>query len=360
MSLHGESLPVPSMRSAPQQRIPLNVLFGVPDDGKGVVRVTPDGRRLAADATLPAGKSFILRGSANIAPFLSPERFALNRFYLQSNAGTQIKLGPGSILNHIADPDICSRALAMVGRIADQVLRPCFNHPSAVARTTRDGVASLLHGIERLIVPKTIRVERTSPAHVREAAREADLRYPILVRVVGSHGGEDRVQIERPEAMDEINQLEHKGRSLFLTEFHDFASPDGLYRKFRVVIVGDDIFVRHCVVASHWSVHGRHRVEGADKEEEEVFEAFDSEWAPSLKPIFAEMTRRLGLDYFGVDCHIDRDRNVLLFEANACMKVLKNYKVSPNRFDAPIAKIKRALEDRLAAPETWRCARTDG
>jgi glutathione synthase/RimK-type ligase-like ATP-grasp enzyme len=354
MSLHGESLPTPSAPSAVEQRIRLNVLFGVPDDGRGVVRVAPDGKTLLPYVAGSGRGSFTLRGSANIAPYLSPERFALNRFYLQDDARARISLGPGAILNHIADPDICSGALARLERITSQVRRPCFNHPSAVARTTRDGVARLLYGIDHLIVPKTIRVEQTSPALVREAARDAGLRYPILVRVVGSHGGEDRVQIERPDAMHEIRQLKRDGRSLFLTEFCDFVSRDGLYRKFRIVLVGDDIFLRHCVVASHWSVHGRHRVEGADKEEAALFESFDAEWAPSLKPVFREITRRLGLDYFGVDCHIDGDRNVLLFEANACMKILKNYKVSPNRFDAPIAKIKTALEDRLASPETWR------
>jgi glutathione synthase/RimK-type ligase-like ATP-grasp enzyme len=336
----------------------LNVLFGVPDDGEGVVRVAPDARRLMASAQGAGRGNFVLRGSANIAPYLSRERFALNRLYLQRNAQRRINIGPGAILNHIADPDICSHALGIVERIAKQVQRPCFNHPTAVARTTRDRVARLLNGIDRLIVPKTIRMAQATPGEVRDAAREADLRYPLLVRVVGSHGGEDRVQIERPDAMDEITQLNREGRALFLTEFFDFVSRDGRYRKFRIVVIGDDIYLRHCVVGSHWSLHGRHRVEGADKEEAILFESFDSEWAPSVKPVFDEITRRIGLDYYGVDCHIDHQRNVLLFEANACMKILKNYKPSPNRFDVPIAKIKRALEDRLASPKTWRHTRS--
>src|SRR5262249_2299890 len=150
-----------------------------------------------------------------------------------------------------------------------------------------------------------------------------------------SHGGQDRVQIERPEAIDAVTELTHEGRGLFLTEFFDFVSRDGHYRKFRIVVVGNRIFLRHCVIGSHWSLHGRHRVEGADKEEEVLFESFDSEWVPSLKPVFDEMTRRIGLDYYGVDCHIDDQRNVLLFESNACMKILKNFKPSPNRFDKP-------------------------
>lgn len=358
MSLHGESdINSPLLATTADQRISLNVLFGVPDDGEGVVGVVPGGSALTGLAG--SENHFRLRGSANIAPFLTRERFALNRLYLQGAGQPRINLGPGAILNHIADPDICSRALAMVERLTNQARRPCFNHATAVARTSRDGVARLLSGIDRLTVPRTIRVAQTSPADVREAARSTDLRYPILVRVVGSHGGEDRVKIDGPASMDEIGQLKHKSRPLFLTEFYDFVSPDDRYRKYRIVIVGDGIFLRQCVVGSHWSLHGRHRIEGAEKEEEALFNSFQNEWVPSLRPIFAEMTRRLDLDYFGVDCHIDSDRNVLLFEANACMKILKNYRPPPNRFEAPIALIKNALENRLASPATWRYARSD-
>jgi glutathione synthase/RimK-type ligase-like ATP-grasp enzyme len=356
MSLHGESLPAPSARTSARQRIRLNVLLGIPDDGAGVVRVGPGGRAIYADAA-STGSRFVLRGSANLAPFLSRERFVLDRIYVQGGDVAPISLGPGAILNHIADPDICSRALAEVAKIAERSGRPCFNHPSAIARTTRDGVARLLTGVPGLTVPKTIRVTQRSPAHVRDAAGDAEMRYPILVRVVGSHGGDDRVKIDKPESMGDITQLPHLDRPLFLTEFYDFVSPDGLYRKFRIVVVGDDILIRHCVIGTDWSLHGGQRAKGMDEEEETLFNTFQAEWAPPLKPVVSEMARRFDLDYFGVDCHVDRAGNVLLFEANACMKVLKNFRPLPNRFEAPIARIKAALETRLAAPDTWRHAR---
>jgi glutathione synthase/RimK-type ligase-like ATP-grasp enzyme len=356
MSLHGESLPAPSARASGQQRIRLNVLFGIPDDGAGIVRVAPGGRAVVTNTPGTGSSSFVLRGSANLAPFLSRERFALDRIYVQGDE-PPIRLGPGAILNHIADPDICSRALAEVAQIAESSRRPCFNHPAAIARTTRDGVAQMLSGIPGLTVPKTIRVAQSSPAHVRGAASDAGMRYPILVRVVGSHGGQDRVKIDTPESMGDIAQLQREGLPLFLTEFYDFVSPDGLYRKFRIVVVGEEILVRQCVIGSDWSLHGRHRAEIMDEEEEHVFNTFQSEWEPSLKPVFSEIIRRIDLDYFGVDCHIDQAKNVLLFEANACMKVLKNYKPLPNRFEAPIARIMTAVQARLAAPDTWRHTR---
>jgi glutathione synthase/RimK-type ligase-like ATP-grasp enzyme len=340
-----------------EQPIPLNVLFGVPDYGAGMVRASPDGRRLVAPGANPLRRSFTLKGSANIAPYLSAERFALNRFYLQAGAALRLNLGPGPILNHIADPDVSARALDIAATIVDRTGRPCFNHPAAVARTTRDGIARLLAGIPQLHVPKTIRVTAQSIADVRAAADEARMTYPILARIAGSHGGSHRVFVQRPDEMDAITQLERNRSPLYLTEFRDFISPDGYYRKFRIVVVGDDIFLRHCVVGEQWGLQGRNRAAGKGDEEAEIFDSFAAEWAPALQPVFSEMTRRLDLDYYGVDCNIDSERNVLLFEANACMKILKNYRPPPNIFERPIGLIKEALEKRLASPGTWRCSR---
>lgn len=355
MTFHGESVPADAPSRAGQQRIPINVLFGVPDDAKGIVRVSPKGRKLLAVAK--GTSQFKLRGSLNLAPFLS-QRFVQNQFFLQDDPDVLDRIAPGPVLNHIADQDVCSNALKLVEHLVERDGRPCFNHPRAVARTTRDEVARLLSGIPGLTVPKTIRVDRTSPAAAAKAAKDADLSFPILVRVVGSHGGEDCLRIDRPDAMDEIAQLPRPERPLYLTEFYDFISPDGFYRKYRLAVVGEDVFMRHLVVGTEWSLHGRVRITTGepDEQEEADMNAFQSEWVPRLKPMFTEAARRLKLDYFGVDCRIDEKFNVLIFEANACMNMLRNYRPLPNRLEAAIARIKTALENRLASPETWRYA----
>jgi hypothetical protein len=85
-----------------------------------------------------------------------------------------------------------------------------------------------------------------------------------------------------------------------------------------------------------------------------MFAAFDAEWVPRLQPIFAEIGRRLDLDFFGVDCNIDSSGQVLLFEANSCMYILNNMRPSPNMWDTPIERIRTAVEDLLASPERWR------
>ena len=326
------------------RRIPLNVLFGLPDDGKALVSVADDGKRL----------DFTLTGTASIVSFVSKERFAMSTLYLHPDQPIPVRLGPGPLLNHVADPDICSRALELIEQIVSKVARPCFNAPAAIARTTRDQVAGALEGIPGLIVPKTIRIPGSSPAEVLKAAREAALRFPILVRVAGAHGGLEMVRIDKPDDADRISELKSGKRPLYVTEFYDFVSPDGHYRKSRIAVVGEDIFLRHHVVGESWLLHAASRTLNTEAEENAAFAGFDADWGTRLRPLFREIGRRLDLDFLGVDCNVDSSGQVTLFEANACMLILKNTARSPNMWDAPIARIVKAVEDLMAAPEKWR------
>ena len=329
---------------APNNRSALNVLFGLPDDGKALVHVADDGKRL----------DFTLTGTASVVGYVSPKRFALNTLYLHPEQRIPVQLGPGPLLNHVGDPDICSGALELIEQIASKVPRPCFNPPAAVARTTRDQVSRLLAGIPGLIVPKTIRVPASSPEDVLAAARDAELSLPILVRVSGAHGGMEMVRVDSPLDSDHIRQLKNGKRPLYVTEFHDFISPDGLYRKSRIAVVGEKIFLRHHVVGRGWLLHSARRALDTEAEEIATFAGFDAGWGSRLGPLFGEIARRLDLDFFGVDCNIDASGRVTLFEANACMLILKNTQASPNMWDAPIARIRAAVEDLIAAPERWR------
>jgi len=325
-------------------RIPLNVLFGISDDHRARVHVRDEGRRL----------EYALPGTANIIPFLSKERFALNIIYLQNGNPVPVRLNAGPLLNHIADPDICSLALKIAEQIAEKSSRPCFNHPVAVARTSRDAVARLLSGIPGLTVPQTLRITPMTPADMPKAIEEAGLTYPVLVRIPGSHGGSKMEKVDSAERALEVAGWPRSQDELYVTKFHDFIGPDGLYRKFRVVVVGENIFLRTCIVGGNWFLGRGGRSPNSEKEERIRLASFDEEQGPHLTPVFREMRRRLGLDYFGVDCNIDENGQVLLFEANACMNILSNNFPSPNIWDGVIARITSAVERLLAAPNTWQ------
>ena len=140
-----------------QKRVPLNVLFGLPDDHKAQINVVDNGRRL----------SFDLPGTVDIVTHLPRERFAAELIYLQPGQKHPAKLRPGALLNHIGDADICSQALEAARQIVRKSGRPCFNHPDAIAGTTRDGVARTLRSIPGLDVPKTIRIAAPTHAALR-------------------------------------------------------------------------------------------------------------------------------------------------------------------------------------------------
>ena len=330
-------------------RIPLNVLFGISDDRRARVHVLDEGRRL----------EYALPGTANIIPFLSTERFVLNIIYLQHGNPVPIRLNAGPLLNHIADPDICSRSLKIAEQIAEKSARPCFNHPSAVARTSRDAVSRLLSGMSGVTVPQTLRVNPLTASDVPKAIEEAGLTYPVLLRIPGSHGGSKFEKVDNAERAHEVAGWPRAEDALYVTKFYDFVSPDGLYRKFRVVVVGDDIFLRTCIVGGNWLLGRGRRAANSEKEERVRLASFDEELGPRLKPVFREMRLRLGLDYFGVDCNIDEQGQVLLFEANACMNILSNNFPSPNIWDAVIERITIAVERLLATPSTWQSPKAD-
>jgi glutathione synthase/RimK-type ligase-like ATP-grasp enzyme len=337
--------PLPRAATAGDRVMSLNILFGLPDDQKATIIVEGDGKPLGYD----------LVGTTGLLPHLPPERFKNFLIYLGPGRTQALRLGPGPLLNHIGDADVCSVALKQAAQITGSVDRPCFNHPHAVARSTRDEVARLFAGIPGLTVPKTMRVRERDPVAVKKILHGAAFNFPVLVRIAGSHLGMNLIRVDTPDGLDAIRGLDRTDQaSLYVTEFFNFVSPDKRYRKFRVVVIGDDIFLRHCIIAEHWMIHRNDRASNTEEAESAMFTMFDREWKEHLAPVFREMGARLGLDYFGVDCNIDDAGNVLLFEANPCMNILANTNRSPNIWDRPIAEIKVALERRLAAPTTWR------
>lgn len=66
--------------------------------------------------------------------------------------------------------------------------------------------------------------------------------------------------------------------------------------------------------------------------------------APKLQHTLAAITATLQLDYYGIDCSIDANNEILVFEINANMNVLTNNQPLPNKWQKPLANILRAIE----------------
>lgn len=221
--------------------------------------------------------------------------------------------------NAIGDADRGAPFFARAAELCSRLDCPIVNPPKDIGRTRRDLLPGLLAGIPGLVVPATRRMTRPDlAAH----ARTSGWTRPVLLRPIGTHGGEDLVRIDDPAEipgyLDRVPADEY-----YMSDFWDYRSRDGCFRKYRLIFVGREVYPYHLAIASDWLLH-YWRADMTDwmKREEESFLAdFRSAFQGGAADAVAEVARRIDLDYAGMDCGILPDGRVLLFEANATMLV---------------------------------------
>ena len=225
------------------------------------------------------------------------------------------------VFNAIADADRGAPFIAAAGDFCRAFARPVLNPPERIAATRRDLVSARLADIPGLVVPTTKRVTRAELE--RLAATDEAFAGPTLVRPAGSHGGHDLKKLLRTDEL-----AAYLGatpfRDYYLTDFVDYRSADGYYRKYRLIFVDREVYPYHLAIASDWLLHywRADMREARWREEEAAFLADLRTAIPgALAEAVREVARRLDLDYGGMDCAITQAGKVLLFEANATMLV---------------------------------------
>jgi hypothetical protein len=201
--------------------------------------------------------------------------------------------------------------------------------PQRLAALSRDGVASLLAAEASLLAPATALVPRsaldalavgqgTLADHVPDAA------WPIIVRPRDSHAGKG---LEKIDGADELKAYleRYRDAEFYLSPFIDYRSADGRFAKYRVVFVDGRPFAGHAAFSHHWMIHylnadmDKHELRRL--EEAAWMGRFDTDFARRHAKAFAALHRRIGLDYFVVDCAELPDGRLLLFEAHVAMIV---------------------------------------
>ncbi len=226
------------------------------------------------------------------------------------------------ILNLITDPDQNPKTLDNLRKLLRGYRGRVINRPEAMLRSGRDQVAKLLGGIPGLVVPRAIRLRASKPEIAAQAIARSGLQFPVILRKAGTHTGKI---VGVMQTLDELRAGLTAETEHFATEFVDFRSPDGLYRKYRVYFFGPRIVLRHMFVSDDWNVHVsvrerfmRHRP-GLLEEEAKLFASQAKAFSPILREVFRQVRRRMPLDYFGMDFGILPDGRAVLFEANATM-----------------------------------------
>jgi glutathione synthase/RimK-type ligase-like ATP-grasp enzyme len=226
------------------------------------------------------------------------------------------------LFNAIGDADRSAPSLERAVAIANASPAAIVNHPAAVLRTGRVEIMQRLRGIRGARLPRTERIPRESLTATALLAR--GFTFPLLLRSPGHHQGDHFAVVATADTVPEI-AAGLPGSELLAIEFFDARGADGDVRKYRVVSVDGTLYPVHAAIAPQWKVH----YFSSDMADRPEHRAEEERYLSDMAAVVGEramhaleaICARLELDYCGVDFGLDRDGNVLVFEANATMAV---------------------------------------
>ena len=224
----------------------------------------------------------------------------------------------------VPDADATSDVLTMLDRLVTEWPRPVLNFPRRIGMLDRDRLCGLLDGIAGLEIPRTARLDRSQMTEL--AAGRLSLRvvlsdgvFPLIARPTGSHAGFGLSQIADAAAL-QVYLAGRPEEAFFISRFVDYASPDGMFRKYRIVFVDAKPYACHMAIADEWKVwylNADMAVSVPYRLEEAGFmQGFDRNFAVRHHAALGALSARIGLDYFIIDCAEARTGELLLFEAD--------------------------------------------
>jgi len=264
------------------------------------------------------------------------------------------------VVNLISDADQADGMLPLAAEFAARFGKPVVNDPGLIQRTTRDSVAVLLQGIPGCRVAKVFRQKAGDELAAATLQAELPSSSTILVRPAGTHGGDDFEKIEGADALAAVLSQGADGDRYFI-EYIDYRSADGYFRKYRFIFVDGQILPYHLAIADDWKVH-HDSTDMADhawmqREEEAFLGDPASVFNPGHYRMLREIQQRIGLDYFGIDCGLDRSGDLVVFEVNASMLVHGQNDDFP--YKTPfVQRIKAAFDEMLRKFATSGAGRT--
>ncbi len=321
----------------------------------------PKLRVLALAAAIDMG------GNTPIEFLLENSGIELQTLYVVSGVDLPTPLPEHDVAIVIAsDSEECVEALRKINDLAGRWPRPLLNPPRLVRNLDRDKLHGLLRGIDGLEIPATLGVTRTEILSVARSQADisslaAELKFPIIMRPRGSHAGVGLDRIDDAAAIARY-LAERPADEFFVSRFVDYSSPDGLFRKYRVVFVGGKPYACHMAIADRWDIWylNAGMAQSAEKrrEEERFMRYFDGDFALRHGGALAAVASRIGLDYFTIDCAENKNGELLIFEADntAVVHNMDSPDVFPYKgpqmrkiFDAFAAMLDRARPDREQA-----------
>src|SRR6266851_7350656 len=253
-------------------------------------------------------------GGGNIptAAFLDDGTF-LTSVIVTDYLDPSIPLPPHQLIfNAIGDADLCEPALEAAAGLIARTSAPVVNDPRAVMKTGRISNARRLGAVAGVVTPRTIAMPRDLLAGADGASSIADRQFtfPLLLRSPGYHTGRNFILVASAAELAAA-AVSLPGADLLVIEYLDARGKDGNARKYRVMMIGGQIYPLHLAISRQWKVH-YFTSDMADKPDHRLEEA----------SFLGDMPAALGLDYGGIDFGLGPDGDLLLFEANATMVIV--------------------------------------
>lgn len=202
--------------------------------------------------------------------------------------------------------------------------RPTLNRAEQIIWLSRDRAHTLLSGLPGVMMPGTARVNRAALDAVlleKHSLQQLlpDAAYPLIIRPVGSHAGHGLDKVDDATALQDYLQRT-AGETFYISRFIDYRDADGLYRKYRVVLIAGKPYAAHMGISSHWMIHYMNAgmTESAEKRAEEArfMSSFDVGFASRHAAALDAIHQAMQLDYLVLDCAETKTGELLLFEVD--------------------------------------------
>ncbi len=265
---------------------------------------------------------FLIEGNGTFLRGLKDESILHTQLFLGGRScDLNLNLAKNSIIhNSIGIAEGHVKSLGQLMEILDKTKKPIINHPKNILLTARDRLSEVLSGIEGIILPKCIKIIPKKTQDVQKSIMDNNFSYPVLFRPVVMHGAQTLIRLDSETDIDKLQRFSFDGNNAFyLTQFIDYRSEDGFYRKVRILVVGDEVIPRHLILSYSWQIHTEKK-----EAESEIRQKQRAEEIKFLNSVTIETGKKLqvvknaiGLDYIGIDCSVDSRGNIIVFEANS-------------------------------------------
>ena len=233
---------------------------------------------------------------------------------------------------------------------------PLINRPERIARLGRESVSTMLQGLPGVEIPPTATIDRAA------LVQGAPFPYPVIIRPLDSHAGQGLEKIGDADGLQSY-LAQHSETAFSLSPFIDYRNADGLYRKYRVVIVDGKAYAGHMALSEHWMIHylNAHMSESEAKRAEEAafMERFDSGFGLRHGQALGAIAAVAGLDYLVIDCAESSSGKLLVFEIDSAavihgMDPADTFPYKQNQVRKIVAAFRQLLQSRMEKARTAR------